>query len=416
MRHYQVNRPEETAMRRLLQANPLNPTGMILRLAWLQGLLRDEITNLTWEQVSFLDHQIELPDRNVPLCNEMDAYLRQMHDRWGSLSEYVVFSERYKKPMQPQAISRIARRALDSVGQTEVRLLDLRHDYVIRNLEEHGWSYVAHVTGIEVRALQAHFTPYVAAAQKTARQEPPQIDELKLWKLLQAEKDSSVGLAIWLTWQEGLSGGEIISLTWDQVDLGENVLRLPDRTVPLGNTVRRMLLDRQADRTLNEHVFLSSRAKKPVDLPRLSSLVRSALIRGGLDGVTLRDLLISGARTREETAIVEWIRRKGTISRGETMDLLGVTKVAAYNRLRRMADEKKLVRVGGKYYLSGTVVPPEEQSAAIRAYLEKEGFAYRQDVAEMLHIQSRQCTVILKRMVDQGELVQVRQRYYLKEA
>ena len=194
------------------------------------------------------------------------------------------------------------------------------------------------------------------------------------------------------------------------------MLRLPDRTVPLGNTVRRMLLDRQADRTLNEHVFLSSRAKKPVDLPRLSSLVRSALIRGGLDGVTLRDLLISGARTREETAIVEWIRRKGTISRGETMDLLGVTKVAAYNRLRRMADEKKLVRVGGKYYLPGTVVPPEEQSAAIRAYLEKEGFAYRQDVAEMLHIQSRQCTVILKRMVDQGELVQVRQRYYLKEA
>ena len=77
MRHYQVNRPEETAMRRLLQANPLNPTGMILRLAWLQGLLRDEITNLTWEQVSFLDHQIELPDRNVPLCNEMDAYLGQ---------------------------------------------------------------------------------------------------------------------------------------------------------------------------------------------------------------------------------------------------------------------------------------------------------------------------------------------------
>lgn len=314
-------------MRRLLQANPLNPTGMILRLAWLQGLLRDEITNLTWEQVSFLDHQIELPDRNVPLCNEMDAYLRQMHDRWGSLSEYVVFSERYKKPMQPQAISRIARRALDSVGQTEVRLLDLRHDYVIRNLEEHGWSYVAHVTGIEVRALQAHFTPYVAAAQKTARQEPPQIDELKLWKLLQAEKDSSVGLAIWLTWQEGLSGGEIISLTWDQVDLGENVLRLPDRTVPLGNTVRRMLLDRQADRTLNEHVFLSSRAKKPVDLPRLSSLVRSALIRGGLDGVisaTQLTRITPGPVTCLEsctslaTAFQKTKKQPGTVSRWQT--------------------------------------------------------------------------------------------------
>lgn len=417
MRHYQVNRPDETAMRRLLQENLMNPTGMILRLAWLEGLLRDEITNLTWEQVSFLDHQIQLPDRNVPLSNEMDAYLHQMYDRWRDISEYVVFSERYKKPMQPQAISRIARRALDSAGQTEVRLLDLRHDYIIRNLQEYGWNYMAYVTGIEVRALQAHFASYVTVgAKKTARNKTPQIDELKLWKFLQAEKDSPVGLAIWLTWQEGLSGGEIISLTWEQVDLEENVLHLPDRTVPLSSTVRRMLLDREADKALDEHVFLSAKAKKPVDLSRLSSLVRSALIRSGLNGVTLRDLLLSGTRAREETAVVEWIRRKGTISRGETMDLLGVTKAAAYSRLRRMTDEKKLIRVGGKYYLPGTVVPPEEQPAAIRAYLQKEGFAYRQDVADMLHIQGRQCTLILKRMVKQGELVQVRQRYYLKEA
>ena len=35
-----------------------------------------------------------------------------------------------------------------------------------------------------------------------------------------------------------------------------------------------------------------------------------------------------------------------------------------------MADERKLVRVGGKYYLPGTVVPPEEQRAVIREYLE----------------------------------------------
>lgn len=48
MREYTVHRPEEAAMRRLLEKNTLNATGAILRLAWLQGLLRDEITNLTW--------------------------------------------------------------------------------------------------------------------------------------------------------------------------------------------------------------------------------------------------------------------------------------------------------------------------------------------------------------------------------
>ena len=121
---YTVNRPEEAAMRRLLARNPDNAAGAILRLAWLQGLLREEITTLTWDQVSFLDHKILLPGRAAPMEEEMEEYLRQMYARWSRVSEYVVFSKRFGKPMQPQAISRAARRELDSEGQTAVRLID----------------------------------------------------------------------------------------------------------------------------------------------------------------------------------------------------------------------------------------------------------------------------------------------------
>lgn len=66
---YTVNRPEEAAMRRLLERNRDNAVGAILRLAWLQGLLREEITALTWAQVSFLDHKILLPgsERKEPI-------------------------------------------------------------------------------------------------------------------------------------------------------------------------------------------------------------------------------------------------------------------------------------------------------------------------------------------------------------
>ena len=39
---------------------------------------------------------------------------------------------------------------------------------------------------------------------------------------------------------------------------------------------------------------------------------------------------------------------------------LGVTPAAAYAALSRLTEQEKLVRVGGKYYLAGTVVPPEE--------------------------------------------------------
>lgn len=396
MREYTVHRPEEAAMRRLLEKNTLNATGAILRLAWLQGLLRDEITNLTWDQVSFLDHQIVRPERTVPLSEEMETYLWEMHEMWARTSEYAVFSERYRKQMQPQAISRIARRALDEAGQRDVRLIDLRHDYIIRQLEEHDWAYVSQITGMEIRTLQVHFSDYVQGKKRAGRQETPQIDEFKLWKVLQAEKDTAAGLALWLTWQTGLSGNEIISLTWDQVDFAANVVRLEERSAPLSATVRQMLLARKGDEVHDSHVLLSPNAKKPVDLPRLSRIVRSALIRGGIHDITLRDLFWSGDRSGDEAVILEHVRHRGVISRGEVMELLGITKAAAYGRLRRMADEKKLVRVGGKYYLPGTVVPPEEQTAVIREYLAKEGFAYRQDIADVLHIESRQCTLILK--------------------
>lgn len=417
---YTVNRPEPEAMERLLKRHDGDAAGTILRLAWLQGLVREELRLLTWDRVSFLDHTVELEDRTMPMEGELEAYLRRLWARWARVSEYVVFSQRYRKELQPQAVSRLARRVLDEEGQTRVRLVDLRHDYIIRQLQKHPIAYVAQITGMGVRPIQVHFSPYLdKAVRPTLRgpRDPEEIDEFRLWKILQAERDTAAGLGLWLTWQTGLSGTEIVELTWDQVDFEAGVLRLPDREVPLGGTARQLLLDRRERREGSDpHVLLSERAGKPMDLSRLSRAARGALIRGGMDQVTLRDLYRSGRRGDGEGAVLELVRERGAVSRSEVMEALGLTGAAAYRRLRRMSDERKLVRVGGKYYLPGSVVPPEEQSAVIRAYLEKEGFAYRQDIAGLLHVQSQQCAVILKRLVEAGELVQVRQRYYLKEA
>lgn len=413
---YTVNRPEEAAMRRLLARNPDNAAGAILRLAWLQGLLREEITTLTWDQVSFLDHKILMPGRAAPMEEEMEEYLRQMYARWSRVSEYVVFSKRFGKPMQPQAISRAARRELDSEGQTAVRLIDLRHDYIIRQLQTRTAAYVAQITGMEVRTLQLHFSEHMEADRRPTLRQPRQpapVDEFRLWKILQAEKDTAAGLALWLAWQMGLSGGEIVALTWDQVDFAAGVLRLESREVHLSSTVRQLLLDRRERGGENLHVLLSDSAGRPLDVPRLSRIVRTALIRGGMDQVTLRDLYRSAGRSGAEAELLELVRQKGAVSRGDAMEALGVTSAAAYGLLRRMTDERRLVRVGGKYYLPGTVVPPEEQPAAIREYLGKVGFAYRQDIAGVLRVGSKQCGVILKHLVEAGELVQVRQKYYL---
>ncbi len=416
MREYVVNRPEEAAMRRLLEREQTGPEGVVLRLAWLEGLSRDEIAGLTWEQVSFLDDRLELPDRMVPLVPEMRRCLWRLHEAYGERSPYVVLSSRSRRPMQPESISRLARQALDRGGQKQVRLMDLRHDWIIRQLETQDWPTVARVSGVEVPALQARFAGYVPKrAAWASREAAPQVDEFKLWKILQAERDTPAGLALWLAWQMGLQAQEIVALTWNQVDFAQNRLALPDREIPLTNAVRRLLEDIQTRRVPGDdaHVLLTDQSRRSVDLPRLSRMTRAALIRGGMEHILLRDLRKNEDRENEDARILERVLEEGPVSRGDVMELLGLSKTAAHARLRRLTEQKKLVRVGGKYYLPGTVVPPERHLTAIRAYLERAGFAYRQDIAELLHIQPKQCTLVLRRLVEAGELVQSGQRYAL---
>ena len=414
MREYVFTRPDRAAMERILAQEPAGPGGVILRLAWLAGLTRDEIAQLRWEQVSFLDSRLELPDRMVPLAPELRSYLWRRYEPHAEESPFAAASSRDGRPLRPESISRLARTALDRGGQTGVRLMDLRHDWIIRQLETQDWPAVARISGVEVAALQARFAAFVPEKRPAARAETAQVDEFKLWKVLQAERDTPAGLALWLTWQLGLQAVEIISLTWDQVDFAENVLRLPDREVSLTNAAHRLLLDtrrRQAD--CGPHVLLTAQSRRPLDLPRLSRITRAALIRGGMEHVSLRDLRRDETREDEDAKILDLAARRGPISRGEIMTLLGLSKTAVYGRLRRLTDLGRLVRVGGKYYLPGTVVPPEEQPAAVVGYLEQAGFAYRQDICGLLRIEPRQCTLLLKRMVAAGALAQDGQKYFL---
>ena len=80
MREYVVNRPEEGVMRRLLEREQDGPEAAVVRLAWLEGLTREEIAALRWEQVSFLDDRLELPDRMVPLDPELRSWLWRCHE------------------------------------------------------------------------------------------------------------------------------------------------------------------------------------------------------------------------------------------------------------------------------------------------------------------------------------------------
>ena len=416
MRKYVVNRPDPAAMGRILEQ--AGPEGVVLRLAWQAGLTREEISALTWNQVSFLDNRLELPDRMVPLEPDLRAELWRLYEAQGDLSPRVVLSSRGRTPLAPESISRLARLALDREGQRSVRLMDLRHDWILRQLADKGWAEVARISGVEVPALQVRFSALVAerAEEKKSTPRSGQVDEFKLWRVLQAERSSPAGLALWLAWQLGLQAQEIAALTWDQVDFDRDALCLPDREVPLTNAVRRMLEDtrRRVRPGDPPQVLLTERSRKPVDLPRLSRMTRAALIRGGMEHTSLRDLRRDEGREDEDARVLE-AAQQGPLSRGDVTALLGVSKTAAYGRLHRLTEQRKLVRIGAKYYLPGSVVPPERHWETIRAYLTQAGFAYRQDIVQLLHIRPKQCTLLLRRLVERGDLVQRGQKYSLPE-
>ena len=420
MQEYVVNRPDEGAMERILQKNFDNAAGVILRLAWQAGLMRDEIEHLTWAQIDFLDGCIVLPDRSIPVSEELLRYLMDLRDGRNRRSEVVVLSDRDQKPLKPQSISRLARTALDAEGQTEIRLIDLRHDFVLRQLEEHDWQYVSRITGIEAAAMNVHFAAHLKEKKKVStriqREETVQIDEFALWKLLQAERTTPAGVTLWLTWQLGLRLEEIITLRWEQV-VGET-LQFSDREVPLTSGVLGVLTDLRAVSPDTEYVITAPRSGQPYDRTRLSRLVRATLVRGGLDNVTLRDLRMDcDIRVGGETEVVAWLRRKKSITRSETAKLLGVSSTTAYTRLKQMVKRGRLTQIGMRYYLRSAVVPPERQEAEILAYLEREGFAYRQDIAQLLKIEASQCRPILQRMIAAGQIRHENQRYILnKEA
>lgn len=235
------------------------------------------------------------------------------------------------------------------------------------------------------------------------------LDEYTLWKILQRNKTSPAGLALWLSWQLDLGAKEIVSLTWDQLDLKEGTLCLGEQTLPLTRTLWRILSELREGREGGVHI-LETASGKPLDVPYLSRLVSGLLRREGLSGVTLRQLR-RGLREDQETALLHLAQQRPYLTREDAAELLDRSKDAAGKCLRRLSERGKLHRLGNRYYAT---LPPDP-AGTIRRHIAQNDFAYRQDIARLLGIEERQCGSILRRMAERGELVLRDRKYFLPE-
>ena len=139
-----------TELEKLLAAEPCSGAGVILRLAWRAGLMRDEIHALQWEQVDFERALLRLPDRDVPMDEDLMRCLRQWQTLCGQYSSYVIVSEHKRTHMLPESISRLARSALDRAGLTGVRLADLHYNYILRQSAQQGWQEALRTSGLSI--------------------------------------------------------------------------------------------------------------------------------------------------------------------------------------------------------------------------------------------------------------------------
>ena len=80
-----AKRPDEAAMRRILDRYSDSPEGIILRLAWLEGLSRKELNELTWDQVDFETQNLLLQDRTIPLEPSVAECLQKRYEQYSTI-------------------------------------------------------------------------------------------------------------------------------------------------------------------------------------------------------------------------------------------------------------------------------------------------------------------------------------------
>lgn len=416
MQAYLINEPDAGAVQALLVQHELETVATVVYLAWKAGLSRGEIVALKWEQVCFLKQELAIAGRNVPMDATLRVYLQKLQQTVDSQQIYVVTGHNPQRPLSPQVASHLTRAALDEQGQTQVRLIDLRYGYILEQLRQYDWQTVARISGVSIETLHQHCASYLPEkpiSSKTRKIKGKRLDTNALAKVFAKQGTSVAGFALRLTWQAGLNRGEVVRLTWG--DIGEDAIQINGRSIPLDPDLKAFLAQcpNPDPQSLVVRGPLSGKAMLE---DRISRLCRGALVQGGIDYATLQDLYLDyQLRVGGEEPLMAYVQEHGYITRNQSATLLNIPNEVAYHRLKRWVERGKLTQVGGKYYLPHTVVPPALQRQQVKAYLKENILAYRKDIAQLLGITPTQTSLLLRRMVDDGELCHRQQRYYIQD-
>ena len=409
MKENKKPRLDEEALLRVLKRNKRMMVELAIRLAWQAGMTRPQIHALTWNQVSIDNAEIYLPTHTVPIHSELLECLKDHRNRPSSYSsEYVVLTDGRRVHPSDVHISRAIGKALDEEETLkDVTVRDLRSDFIIRAVEKHGKTYALKVGNISMGTLHNVYGEYASHSCGNTEEKdskPAEIDEARLMEFLVTEGTSAVSMALWLVWKQQIALREVASLTWEQVDFEKNIIRFSDGESQMHPVVAQLLKEIYDSREGggDPHVILSPKAKTAYRYEHLSAVIKTALVKKGLGPVNLKVLSLAEKNKAEDEKVISYLQEHPFITRKQADRLLGTTQHPTYTVFLRLAQRGKLVRVGDRYYLAGTVIPPEQHRQAICGYLKDVKSAAVSDIADLLHIEKRACAWILHGMVEEG--------------
>lgn len=155
-------RPDRALLETMLSRAGDRMVAVVIRLAWQLGLQRQEIHQLTWEQIDLEAPVVRLPDREIPIPTELQSYLERIQTkRHKTRTGAVVLTDRDGLLPIENHLSYVVRQWMNSIGQQQVRLLDLRYDFMEQQLQKHDLRYVCRVAGITKYRLQLLFSEMV---------------------------------------------------------------------------------------------------------------------------------------------------------------------------------------------------------------------------------------------------------------
>lgn len=161
-RETRIQCPDESLLQLALIQDTSIPDSVIVRLAWQMGLSREEIRDLTWDDLNLEQRSANVSGRIVPIPEEVVEILTGLKEETGP--DGPVLRSVRGNPLTSANLSYITKKYLSKHGIENSRLMDLRHDYVIRTLQSHSLEEAARLCGYkEVRDLIRLYRPYLGS-------------------------------------------------------------------------------------------------------------------------------------------------------------------------------------------------------------------------------------------------------------